>query len=222
MLAPVAPTHQLVAAGADPSVPTAKPAMNDRFQQGGVRSADASRDHSGLPAIPTAGPDIPPLLAASGAGYGEGFAGNAHRFAPSGMLAAVKYLIEDLGTDPNVRDADGNTALHHAAARGDNEVILYLVSKGADVTVVARNGQTTADMANGPVQRVSPFPATVALRGIDVGALLNERAHCLAVALHRGIGNRRGGWCRADGDRQREHREKGKCQSKSHRVGSRT
>ena len=29
--------------------------------------------------------------------------------------------------------------------------------------VVARNGQTTADMANGPVQRVSPFPATVAL-----------------------------------------------------------
>ena len=34
----------LVAAGADPSVPTAKPAMNDRFQQGGVRSADASRD----------------------------------------------------------------------------------------------------------------------------------------------------------------------------------
>ncbi len=42
-------------------------------------------------------------------------------------------------------------------------MILYLVSKGADVTVVARNGQTTADMANGPVQRVSPFPSTVAL-----------------------------------------------------------
>ena len=153
----------LVAAGADPSVPTAKPAMNDRFQQGGVRSADASRDHSGLPAIPTAGPDIAPLLAASGAGYGEGFAGNAHRFAPSGMLAAVKYLIEDLGTDPNVRDADGNTALHHAASRGDNEMIKYLVSKGADVTLVNRGGQTTVDMANGPVQRVQPFPETIKL-----------------------------------------------------------
>jgi ankyrin repeat protein len=153
----------LVAAGADPSVPTAKPAMNDRFQQGGVRSADASRDHSGLPAIPTAGPDIPPLLAASGAGYGEGFAGNAHRFAPSGMLAAVKYLIEDLGTDPNVRDADGNTAVHHAASRGDNEMIKYLVSKGADVTLVNRGGQTTVDMANGPVQRVQPFPETIKL-----------------------------------------------------------
>lgn len=34
---------------------------------------------------------------------------------------------------------------------------------GADVRVVARTGQTTADMANGPVQRVSPFPETVAL-----------------------------------------------------------
>jgi ankyrin repeat protein len=153
----------LVAAGADPTVPTAKPAMNDRFQQGGVRSADASRDHSGLPAIPTAGPDIAPLLAASGAGYGEGFAGNAHRFAPSGMLAAVKYLIEELGTDPNVRDADGNTALHHAASRGDNEMIKYLVSKGADATLVNRGGQTTVDMANGPVQRVQPFPETIKL-----------------------------------------------------------
>jgi hypothetical protein len=42
-------------------------------------------------------------------------------------------------------------------------MILYLVSKGADVTAVARSGQSTADMANGPVQRVSPYPETVSL-----------------------------------------------------------
>ena len=42
-------------------------------------------------------------------------------------------------------------------------MILYLVEMGGDVTVVSRRGQTTADMANGPVQRVSPFPETVAL-----------------------------------------------------------
>jgi uncharacterized protein len=42
-------------------------------------------------------------------------------------------------------------------------MILYLVSKGADVTRVNRAGQTTIDMANGPVQRVQPFPQTIAL-----------------------------------------------------------
>ena len=26
------------------------------------------------------------------------------------------------------------------------------------MTAVARNGRTTADMANGPVQRIQPFP----------------------------------------------------------------
>ena len=106
------------------------------------------------------GPGATALHAAAGVEYGEGFAGNAHRHAPDSWLPAVKFLVEEMGADVNARDNDGYTALHHAAARGDNEVILYLVSKGADVTVVARSGQTTADMANGPVQRVSAIPDT--------------------------------------------------------------
>jgi ankyrin repeat protein len=48
-----------------------------------------------------------------------------------------------------------HTALHNAASRGDNQMIEYLVSKGADVKAVNRAGQTTVDMANGPVQRAS-------------------------------------------------------------------
>src|SRR5260370_39366487 len=83
-----------------------------------------TRDVSGLPPIPRGGPGITPLQAAAGAGYGEGFAGNSHRFAPGGMLAAVKYLVEELHVDVNVQDHEGNTALHHAAARGDHEMIL--------------------------------------------------------------------------------------------------
>jgi ankyrin repeat protein len=159
----IAAMKLLVARGADPGLRTTKPAQNDRFRQGGTRSGDDSKDHSGLPPVPTSGPDITPLHATSGAGYGEGFAANAHRFAPTGMLAAVKYLVEDLHADVNARDADGNTALHHAAARGDNEMIQYLVSKGADVKLVNRTGQTTVDMANGPVQRVQPYPETIKL-----------------------------------------------------------
>ena len=60
-------------------------------------------------------------------------------------------------------DANGMTPLHHAASRGDNEMILYLVSKGADVKAVSRRGQTVVDLANGPVQRLRPFPETIAL-----------------------------------------------------------
>jgi len=75
----------------------------------------------------------------------------------------MKYLIEELGVDPNLRDKDGLTALHHSAARGDNETILYLVSQGADVTLVSRRGATTADQANSPEQRAQPFPETIAL-----------------------------------------------------------
>ena len=42
-------------------------------------------------------------------------------------------------------------------------MIRYLVERGGDVTVVSRQGQTTVDMANGPVQRISPFLSTIEL-----------------------------------------------------------
>lgn len=126
-------------------------------------SAGSETYVSPLPPVPAGGPGVYAIHAAAGVEYGEGFAGNAHRHAPDGWLPAVKFLVEELGADVNARDNDGYTALHHAAARGDNATILYLISKGADVTAISRRGQTTADMANGPVQRVSPFPETVKL-----------------------------------------------------------
>jgi ankyrin repeat protein len=149
----------LVAYGADPNIRTKRIA-------GRPRAGDIDRevtDVSGLPPVPVGGPAVTPLQAAAGVGYGEGFAANSHRFAPGGMLAAVKYLIEELHADVNAFDHEGNTALHHAAARGDVEMIQYLVSKGADVKAVTREGRTTADMANGPVQRIQPWPEALAL-----------------------------------------------------------
>jgi ankyrin repeat protein len=149
----------LVARGADPNIPTMKPA-------GRPRTADVERevqDVSKAPPIPIGGPGVPPLVAAAGSGYGEGFAANSHRYAPAGMMAAVKYLVEELHADVNAADHEGNTALHNAAARGDVEMIQYLVSKGADVKAINREGRTTADMANGPVQRIQPWPDALAL-----------------------------------------------------------
>jgi len=155
----VAAMKLLVARGADPGIPTTKPA-------GRPRTADVERDVrdvSKVPPIPVGGPGVPPIVAAAGSGYGEGFAANSHRYAPTGMLAAVKYLVEELDADVNATDHEGNTALHNAAARGDVEMIEYLVSKGANVKAVNREGKTTADMANGPVQRIQPWPEALAL-----------------------------------------------------------
>jgi ankyrin repeat protein len=137
--------------------------VDDTPQYGAPVVGANGLDPSGVATVPNGGPGNYAVDAASGSEYGEGYAGNAHRHAPDAWLAAVKYLVEELGADVNARDANGYTPLHNAAARGDNELIMYLVSKGADVKAVSRRGQTTADMANGPVSRISPFPDTVAL-----------------------------------------------------------
>ncbi|HXV62478.1 MAG TPA: ankyrin repeat domain-containing protein, partial [Vicinamibacteria bacterium] len=121
------------------------------------------KDPSGLPPVLVGGPSVTPLLAASGVGYGKGFAANSHRHHPAGFMPAVRYLVEELGADVNARDHEGYNALHHAASRGDVEMIRYLVDESCDVTAVSRRGQTTADMANGPVQRIQPFPDALAL-----------------------------------------------------------
>jgi ankyrin repeat protein len=144
----------LVANGADPHMPTTKSP---------TRRPPADEDPSGLPPVQVGGSGTWPIQAASGVGYGEGYAANIHRHVPDGWLNAVMYLVDDLGADVNSRDHNGYTALHHAASRGDNELISFLVERGADVQVVSRRGQTTVDMANGPVQRITPFPSTIAL-----------------------------------------------------------
>jgi ankyrin repeat protein len=129
--------------------------------------ANVPRGTDGLP-LPPAREGVPtgPVLAihyVAGEGYGEGFAGNSHIHAPDAWLAAMKYVVEELGQDVNARDNTGMTALHHAAARGDADMILYLVSKGADVTVVSARSQTVADLANSPTSRISPMPSIVSL-----------------------------------------------------------
>jgi ankyrin repeat protein len=163
----------LVAHGADPNIPTLRPPGRPRTGDApGYR--ETIEDVSGRPPVPVGGPGVPPLVAAAGAGYGEGFAANTHRHAPGGILAAVTYLVEELGANVNAVDHEGNTAVHNSAARGDTATILYLVSKGADVTKVNREGKTTADMANAPVQRVEPFPETLAVL-MKLGAKNNNK-----------------------------------------------
>ncbi len=149
----VAAMKLLLAAGADPKIGTIKPVARARRGGGGA----PREDPSGLPPVPDGGPGVLAIHAASGVGYGQGFAANDHRHVPDGWLPSVKFLIEELGADVNARDFSGYTPLHHAAARGDNEMIKYLVSKGADVTAVARTGQTALEQGQADSHRARHF-----------------------------------------------------------------
>jgi ankyrin repeat protein len=168
---------------ADAKVATIKPPPRAGRGGGGRGGAPEGADipirvdPSGQPPVPEGGVGIPVIVAAAGVGYGQGYAANDHRHAPESWLSTMKFLVEEMKADVNARDANGHTALHFAAARGDNELIKYLVSKGADPKAVARNGQTTVDMANGPVQRISPYLDTVALLE-SMGAKNNHK--CVA------------------------------------------
>ena len=151
----------LAAYGADPTIPTARPPGRRRawFATG------VSPDIESAPPLPLVGGQaIPPIVAAAGTGYIWGFAAaNVHRHAPAGQLAAVKCLVEELNVDVNARDEEGETALHNAAARGDVEMIRYLVAQGGHVMAVTRRGATTADYANGPAPLIPPNPEALAL-----------------------------------------------------------
>lgn len=154
--------RMLVAHGADPEIPTSWPAvgMRERRQQDGRQQED-----SALPHIPEDAPNNWPIHAAAGGGW-LGLGSFSMRAVPGQFIPAVRYLIEELGADVNKVDSWGYTPIHYAASRGDNEMIEYLVSMGADVTVITRLGQSAADMARGGragfFSRVA-YPETVEL-----------------------------------------------------------
>lgn len=104
---------------------------------------------------------VTPLMVATGLGWGA----NATRNVPDSWMAAVKYCVE-LGADVNAKDTYNYTALHGAAYRGDNDVVKFLVEKGATLDVRSKRGQTVTDMANGPMVNAHlpmQHPDTIAL-----------------------------------------------------------
>jgi ankyrin repeat protein len=98
------------------------------------------------------------LMAAAGIGWAANWSVNA----PVPAVEAVKYCVE-LGIDVNAADNRGYTALHGAAYLGNNDMVNYLVSKGARVDAKSKAGDTVADLANGPTRFGQPHLETVAL-----------------------------------------------------------
>jgi ankyrin repeat protein len=86
-----------------------------------------------------------PLMAAAGVGIwqlGESAGSNEEAFE------AVK-LCHELGNDVNAVDANGYTALHGAAHRGANDIVKFLVARGARLDVVNLIGWTPYLIADG-------------------------------------------------------------------------
>jgi ankyrin repeat protein len=139
-----------------------------------VGDVDAMRllvAHGADPSVKTL-EGVSPLMVLAGAGH----QGNDAITIPAGRMPALRYLVEELGANVNETDeiagakkkiehvnTRGYTPIHNAAARGDNEMILYLVSKGARVNLVGKNGVTSVDLASSPGDRIEPFPETIKL-----------------------------------------------------------
>jgi uncharacterized protein len=104
-----------------------------------------------------------PLAAAAGVGWVRG-----QTFIPGGVqaqLEAVKMLV-DLGGDVNQANEMGLAPLHGAAFRWSDEVITYLVEKGAKLDTKDKVGRTPLAWASGvtiPSTPPEPNPRTMAL-----------------------------------------------------------
>ena len=61
----------------------------------------------------------------------------------AGDLVTVKRLLKE-GADVNAAMGDGTTALHHAAIRGDADMVGVLLASGASVRSTTRLGGYTA------------------------------------------------------------------------------
>ena len=85
-----------------------------------------------------------PLMAATGLGWGYSPPDPAARRR---TLAAVKFLVEEVGLDVNAANLAGFTALHGAAYKGSTDVIAYLAAQGANLDVRGYRGRTPYRLA---------------------------------------------------------------------------
>ncbi len=81
------------------------------------------------------------------------------------LLEAVK-LCHELGMDMNAVNSMGLTAVHGAANRGSDDIIKFLVEKGAKLDVKDKEGRTPLTWAEGvflATHPAKPKPSSIAL-----------------------------------------------------------
>lgn len=150
----------LLAHGADPNT---KATANPKYGKGGeVRGtlagatpfwmAAAAGDVAVMRRLHGAGADpllttnrgVTPLMAAAGRGTSP----RASRVKIADALSAVELAVE-LGGDVNAVDSTGNTAMHAAAYMGRDEIVRFLIERGANMNVKNKKQWTPLTIAEG-------------------------------------------------------------------------
>ena len=171
----------LVQYGADTNIPTKWPEMGMRV----ARQQDGRiMDDSGIPRA-EGSPNMYPIHAAAGGGW-LGLGSWQVNAVPNNFLAATKWLVEEQGADVNLADSWGYTPVMYAAVRGGNDLIQYLVSKGADVKASSVLGQSAADLARGG--RAGYFERVAYPETAELLRSLGSPQQCLST-LFRGTGD---------------------------------
>jgi uncharacterized protein len=90
---------------------------------------------------------ITPLMAAAGLGSKE--EDTTGRFKTEAEAIEAIQLCLDTGVDINAANGQGQTALHAAALKGDDQVVEFLADHGANLEAKDRRGNTPLDEALG-------------------------------------------------------------------------
>ena len=117
--------------------------------------------HKADPHIPTF-EGTTPLMAAAGINW---VFSQTYDEGPARLLEAVK-LCHELGMDVNAVNSMGLRAVHGAANRGSDDILRFLVEKGATLDVKDKEGRTPLTWAEGvflATHPARPKPSTIAL-----------------------------------------------------------
>jgi uncharacterized protein len=85
---------------------------------------------------------------------------------PKALLEAVRLCADELGMDVNAVNSMGLTAVHGAANRGSDDIIRFLVARGAKLDVKDKEGRTPLTWAGGvflATHPAKPKPSSMAL-----------------------------------------------------------
>ena len=107
-----------------------------------------------------------------------------HRSSRYGKLDIVRFCVEEKGLNVDIRDGNGDTALHKAVREGHLQVIQVLVSSGADVDMKNKFGNTALHWAahEGHLQVVQHLLSS----GADVNVKDNDGYTALHWAARKG------------------------------------